>query len=335
MKRVAVIGCGAIADSFHLPGLGRALGSLDDVILVDPDESRASELARRHGAGETARSHHDVADRIDAAIVASPHHTHVPIVRDLVEAGVPSLCEKPLGVDAAEVEGLADLVDERSVVVAVNQTRRFIPATREMKRLVDSGALGGPIEVDAVEGDKFDWPAATPSMFGARSGGRGLLLDIGVHVLDLMVDWFGPDLRLKEYRDDSMGGSEASVLVRLAGPDVSIRIRLSWLAKQRNDYRVSGPAGTARWGIYDLDRITVERPGGGTETMKAPAPGGYADLAVPVLEDFFDAVRGGAHPRTGPRDVLPSMRLIEACYARRERFDLPWHRFDGELSRVD
>jgi predicted dehydrogenase len=335
VKRVAVIGCGAIADSFHLPGLERVLGGLGDVVLVDPNEERARDLARRHGAGSTAKSHHDVLDRIEGAIVASPHHTHVPIVRDLVEAGVPALCEKPLGVDAGEVSALADLVDELDVVVAVNQTRRFIPATREMQRLIATGTLGSPLEVDAVEGDKFDWPAATPSMFGARSGGRGLLLDIGVHVLDLMVDWFGPELELEEYVDDSVGGSEASVLVRLSGPGVAIRIRLSWLAKQRNDYRVSGPGGTARWGIYDLDRIAVDRPGRGTETMKAPAPGGYSDLAVPVLEDFFGAVRDGSPPRTGPRDVLPSMRLIEACYAQRTRFDLPWHSFDGELTRDD
>lgn len=334
MNRIAVIGCGAIADSFHLPALKGALKPGAEIILVDPDEGRAGELARRHGAAETARSHRDVADRIDAAIIASPHPTHVPIATDLVEAGVPVLCEKPLGVSLQEVTGLADLAASRDVVVAVNQTRRFIPAAREMGRLIASGKLGGPLEVEVAEGDRFDWPAATPSMFGARSGGRGLLLDIGAHVLDLMVAWFGPDLRLESYRDDSFGGSEASLLVHLAGPDVSISIRLSWLAKQRNEFVVRGPAGTARWGIYDLDRITLERAARGRETLRAAAPGAYADLATPVLEDFFAAVRDGTPPAAGPRDVLPSMRLMEECYDGRTRFELPWHDFDGDLSRA-
>lgn len=334
MNRIAVVGCGAIADTFHLPGLARMPDSPKNLVLVDPDTGRAEKLARRHGASETAASHRDVLDRIDAAIIASPHHTHVPIARDLVEAGVPVLSEKPLGVSLEEVTELAELAEARGVVVAVNQTRRFIPAARELGKLVRSGDLGSPLEVEAVEGDRFDWPAATPSMFGARSGGRGLLLDIGAHVLDLMVEWFGPDLRVDDYLDDSFGGSEASLLVRLSGPDVSIRIRLSWLAKQRNEFVISGPDGRARWGIYDLDRITLERPGGAREVRRASAPGAYSDLAVPVLQDFFSAVGEGTSPAAGPRDVLPSMRLMEECYARRSRFDIPWHDFDGDLSRV-
>jgi predicted dehydrogenase len=333
VKHVGLIGCGAIADAFHLPGLRKVIGPDWDPVLVDPDLDRARSLAEKHGVRRTASSHRDVLDDLDGAIIASPHSTHVPIALELVEAGIPVLCEKPLGTNVAEVERLRDFALERGVTVAVNQTRRFIPAAREVGRIVASGELGSPLEMEIREGDRFGWPAATPSMFGARSGGRGLLLDIGAHVLDLAVDWFGTELEVRDYRDDSFGGSEASVEVHLEGEQVSVRVRLSWLAKQRNEYVLRGPEGTARWNVYDLDTVSVEGPDGRARKRKLEAPGSFADLAPPVLEDFFSAVADGGAPAAGPDDVLPSMRLIEECYRRRTRFEMPWHPFAMEPDR--
>ncbi|TVP58435.1 MAG: gfo/Idh/MocA family oxidoreductase, partial [Gemmatimonadales bacterium] len=96
IKTVALIGCGAISESFHLPALRQVRDGSLDLVLVDPDESRARALAEVHGTSQYARSHREFEGRVDAAIIASPHHTHVPIARDLVEAGIPVLSEKPL-----------------------------------------------------------------------------------------------------------------------------------------------------------------------------------------------------------------------------------------------
>ncbi len=335
MKRIAVIGCGAIADSFHLPALKKVDGGALKVTLVDPDPLRRAALGRKHGVAEQAGSHLEVAHSIDAAIISSPHHTHIPIARDLVEAGVAVLSEKPLGTTVAEVEGLRDLATEKGVTVAVNQTRRFIPACRKIRELLTTGGLGETIQLEVNEGDRFDWPTATPSMFGARAEGKGLLLDIGAHVLDLMVWWFGPDLEVLDYADDSFGGSEASVMATLQDPSCRIDIRLSWLAKQTNSYRFSGKEGALTWNVYDLDEIRLERPRDrGARTVRVP--GGvrsFADLAPVVIEDFLRAAREGVPPTVGPDDVLPSMRLMEECYARRRRFDMPWHAFQMERVR--
>ena len=330
MKRIALIGCGAIARSFHLPALTRHSGEAIEVVLVDPDVERARSLGADFGVTNVASSHRDVADELDAAVIATPHHLHVPIATDLVGAGVHVLSEKPLGTTVAEVEGLRDLAAEHGVVVAVNQTRRFIPAAGDIRRRIQAGELGQRIEVDANEGDRFGWPAATPSMFGARSGGKGLLLDIGAHVLDMMVWWFGPDLEVEEYRDESMGGSEASVLARLRSDRVAITVRLSWLAKQRNAYRIVGDAGRIDWGVYDLDEYRLSGPdGSGGRAVTVPgAPGSLAALGPRVLTDFLDAVAGKGAPMAGPADVLPSMHLMDTCYGSRSRFDMPWHAFE-------
>lgn len=336
MKRIAVVGCGAIADSFHLPGLKRVRNGDLEVVLVDPDGERAAGLAAKHGIREHVRSHQEVLDRIDAAVIASPHHTHVPIARDLVRAGIPVLSEKPLGTTVAEVEELRDLARERGVTIAVNQTRRFIPACQEIHRSLERGDLGESLEVAVSEGDRFGWPAATPSMFGARSGGKGVLLDIGAHVLDLMEWWLGPDLEVEEYLDDSMGGSEAATRITLRGPKSRVEIRLSWLAKQENTYRFAGERATLLWHVYDLDQITTANADGSarrTVRLRGTPPA-FADLAPRVLADFLDAAQAGTAPAAGPEDVLPSMRLIERCYEERKRFEMPWQDFRMETARA-
>jgi myo-inositol 2-dehydrogenase/D-chiro-inositol 1-dehydrogenase len=97
-------------------------GTKLEVVLVDPDDGRARGLAAKLEVDDVAQSHHQIIDRVDAAIIASPHHTHVPVALDLVDAGVAVLCEKPLGTTVAEVEALRDLALERGVTVSGDLT---------------------------------------------------------------------------------------------------------------------------------------------------------------------------------------------------------------------
>lgn len=337
MTTLALIGCGAIAESFHLPALRTLAGKRGlSVILVDPDAERARRLARDFGFSEVATHHSHLLERLDVAILATPHHLHVPIALELVDARVPVLCEKPLGVSVAEIRELRDRAAASGVAVAVNQTRRFIPACQEIKRILDAGELGQLERVEIAEGDKFGWPAATPSMFGARSGGRGVLLDIGVHSLDLAVWWLGKGLEVGTYQDDSLGGSEAAVRATFHRGHLSVELRLSWLARQANRYSFQGSRGTLDWSIYDLDRVRIRRNSDRSPEVRRirGAPGAFADLAPRVVENFLAAASGPTPPVASVEDALASMALIEGCYARRERFPMSWHVFEMDPTHV-
>lgn len=334
--RVAVIGCGAIADAFHIPALlGGSMGQVS-LVLVDPDVSRAQALAHKHGLADVAAGHREVIGKVDAAIVASPHGTHVPIGLELVAAGIPILVEKPLGTSTEEIVALRDASSRAGVAVAVNHTRRFIPAARRIRQMIQDGSLGEPRRADLAEGDRFAWPAATAAMFGRRSGGRGVLLDVGVHVLDLMTWWFGPELQVDDYRDDALGGSEAAARVDLSSGGLGVSIFLSWLAKQRNRFLIEGTEATVEWGVYDLDAFVVRsrRSGGRSTVQVREGARNPAELATEVQADFARAVAGAGRPQVAPEDCLASMRIIEACYGRRERFDMPWQAPRGSLGHV-
>jgi predicted dehydrogenase len=325
--RIAVIGCGAIAESFHLPALARTGGGSVELLLVDPDEGRRTRLAGEFPGTKVASSYRNHLPDLDGAVIASPHPTHVPIALDLVAGGVPVLSEKPLGTSPAEVEELADRARNLGVPVAVNQTRRFIPACIEVGRILASGRLGPLARVLASEGDRFGWPAATPSMFGAASNGKGIVLDIGAHALDLLTWWLGGELELVEHQDDSFGGSEASSSTHLAKGSLEVHLRLSWLARQANRYRFEGANGALEWQVHELDRVTLYPASGGKgERVRLPgSPPSYEELADRVLGNFLEVVAGRARPAVTPEDVLPSIRLMDECYRRRTRYPMPWH----------
>ena len=107
-----------------------------------------------------------------------------------------------------------------------------------------------------------------------------------------------------------------------------IDVRLSWLVKRRNAYRFTGSDAVLDWGIYDLDKVTMQPTGGDRTVTRVPnSPSSFNGLAKHVLEDFLTAAHNGSAPVAGPSDVLPSLELLEGCYGRRARFDLPWETF--------
>jgi predicted dehydrogenase len=191
--------------------------------------------------------------------------------------------------------------------------------------LVASGRLGPLRRVEFEDGAKFDWPLASPSLFGAGAGGRGILLDIGAHVVDLLCWWLDGTPTVTRYADDSLGGTEAFVDLEMAFASTPVAVRLSWLGTLRNRFTLEGERATVSGGIYEWNNLTL-REGGRVSSLKLPdAVGGYPDFADALLENFCDVVVRGARPLVSGADVLPSLATIDSCYARRARVEMPWY----------
>src|SRR5262249_51451406 len=93
--RIALVGCGAIAKSLHLPVLAGHEG-ITLVALVDRDVARAGDLARGYGVSAVLPSIKALDARsFDAAIVATPPQHHAPATIDLLRRGLHVLVEKP------------------------------------------------------------------------------------------------------------------------------------------------------------------------------------------------------------------------------------------------
>jgi predicted dehydrogenase len=211
------------------------------------------------------------------------------------------------------------------VRLAVNQTRRLIPACVRIHELLREGAVGRLQRIEYSEGDRFDWPSATGSLFGRNAAGKGVLLDLGAHALDLICWWLGTKATLVHYSDDSFGGSEAMAHAMLLADGCSVELRLSWLSKLPNLCRFIGDEATIEWGVYDWGALRLISRSGRTRRLGIRTPvRAYADLGPVLIDGFLNTVVHDAAPQTEGHDVLPSLELIDECYARRTRFAMPW-----------
>ena len=115
---------------------------------------------------------------IDAVLVAVPSDQHLTTVKRLVGAGMPAMCEKPVGVTAAEAREAAALVEASGLPFQVGFWRRFVPMLQSLRRRIAARELG-----DIYALANFQWDGAPPGAeFRAHSG--GIFVDMGVHEFD-------------------------------------------------------------------------------------------------------------------------------------------------------
>src|SRR3954470_14373722 len=144
---VGVIGVGMIGQD-HIRRLTTVLPGARVVAVADADQARAREVAGRvDGARAHATGQELVRDEgVDAVVVASWGATHEEDVLTCMAAGKPVLCEKPL---ATTQEACLRILDAEVAhgrrLVQVGFMRRFDPAYRALKEIVDSGAIGTPL----------------------------------------------------------------------------------------------------------------------------------------------------------------------------------------------
>jgi len=335
IPRIAVVGCGAIAEKFHLPALSAHPEVMARVVLVDPTRDRALALAEASGAGGgIAADLEEVVDRIDGAVVTAPHSVHYSLCRALLDRGVHTLCEKPLTESLEEAQDLVERAAKAGTTLSVNQTRRLYPSHLRIRDLIRDGGLGAIRRVVAYEGEEFEWPAASGGYFGLASGGRGVILDRGAHQVDLLCWWFGEGI-LVRCLDDSLGGSEATASLEIRFGEIRAEVHLSWLARFPNQCTVMGEAGTVELGIYDQNRFRVTHPGRPPREERVAGSRTQMALGADLMGNFLQVVKGVAEPLVPAASVLPSIRILDACYRERARFPMPWLQHAGAPEVLD
>ena len=131
MIRVGFLGTGLISEN-HARQL-RAVSGAEIVACHDLDASRSEAFAKTYG-GTSLDSSDEVIERSDAIYVCTWTAAHPDLVAQVVAAGKPVFCEKPLAVDLATAQAMAEAVNEAGVVNQVGLVLRHSPAFRWMHR---------------------------------------------------------------------------------------------------------------------------------------------------------------------------------------------------------
>jgi predicted dehydrogenase/nucleoside-diphosphate-sugar epimerase len=341
--RVALIGCGAATRELHLPVLAGHDG-VRIAALVDRDLGRARELAATYGV-RTVLADVGALDRglADAAVVCTPPAHHAPCSIELAGRGLHVLVEKPMAVGAAQAEAMVRAAEEAGVVLAVGLFRRLMPATRLAQGLLDGGWLGRVLEFDVEEGEVYNWPTATLGNMRRDLSGGGVLIDFGAHTIDRLLTLFPGPAEVLEYRDNARGGIESDCVARLRlshplGP-VEGRVELSRTRNLRNSFRFRCERGTVELRAGDRYRVTiipadaevVDAVRGGPRPCRVEASWADQDEEVSwygsfraQVDEWVEAIRTGRPCRLAGATALPSIRLIERCYADPRPLAEPW-----------
>jgi predicted dehydrogenase len=142
--RVAIVGCGMIADQ-HADQL-RYLPGCELVAACDTDEWMARQLADRFRVPQVFTSATEMlrSGGIDAVHITTPAQSHFPLGRLCLEAGCHVYLEKPFTVRAGEAHELLDLAQAMGRRITVGHNLQFTPEALRLRKLVQDGFLGGP-----------------------------------------------------------------------------------------------------------------------------------------------------------------------------------------------
>jgi len=273
--RYAMVGGGR--DAF-IGSVHRMAAALDGQIELvagalssQPDKARASGrdlfLAedRNHGSWQELLAdelRRPSEQRIDFVSIVTPNHVHYPVAHAFVEAGFHVVCDKPLVHTSTQAQALVDAVARQGTVFGVTYNYTGYPLVRQMRHMVQNGAIGTvrKVVVEYHQG----WLATAMEASGnkqaawrvdpVQSGLAGAIGDIGSHAENLLTTVTNLEIESICADLSTMGAGrtlddDGNLLLRLSNGARGVVITSQITTGSENDLRlrVSGTAGSLSW----------------------------------------------------------------------------------------
>jgi predicted dehydrogenase len=186
--KVAVVGLGKMGLSHHA-----MINAHPDVEMAGICDSSGYVLGvlKKYTGVETYSDFDAMLNKVDldAVVIATPSSSHARMVRAALERDLHVFCEKPFTLSAQDAKDLTVLSQERGLVTQVGYHNRFVGAFREVKALLEAGAIG---KVTHVLGEAYGPVVLKPkggTWRSQRTEGGGCLYDYAAHAIDL-VNWY-------------------------------------------------------------------------------------------------------------------------------------------------
>ncbi len=317
------IGAAVVGTGFgcltHVRALRAAGFEVHALVGRDPDKTAARAERFEIAHGFTSLAEALAVPGVDAVTIATPPHTHAPLVLEAVGAGKHVLCEKPFARDAAEARIFLAAAERAGVVHFVGTEFRFAPGQALLARVVRSGAIGEPrlatflLHIPLLA----DPEAEVPVWWGDAAAGGGWLGAQGSHVVDQIRTTLGEfasvSASLPSVGEHAWSAEDAYLVhFRLRNGCAGL---LQSVAGDRGPMlfatRVAGTRGTV-WA--EGDRVRVADAGGSRDVACPPELAvGAPDPPPPdLLVSAYDLLHS-----TGI-DIGPYTRLAEQFRARIE-----------------
>jgi predicted dehydrogenase len=324
---VGVIGCGFFAPN-HLHAWAELPGvTLDSV--CDLDLGKANDAAKRFGV---TAAYSDASTMIsdrrpDCIDIVTTMGAHRTLVELCAAAKIPVIVQKPFGPTFGDCLAMVEACEVAEIPLMVHENFRFQHPMREVKAVLDSGAIGDPVWARLSFRTHYDVKAGQPYLFKEE---RFIVLDLGIHVLDLARFFLGEvdTLVARHQRIDSrVRGEDMATIMLGHRSGATCVVDCTYESQQLPDN-------------FPQTLVTIEGTKGAVElrrnfSLALAIDGKLAirNVAAPlrswtsepwhVAQDsvyhtqkhFLDCLQNGTPPETSGRDNLRTYSLVDAAYA--------------------
>ncbi len=305
---VALAGAGAFGLK-HLEGIALIPG-VQVVSLVDPDLSKARQVAEHHAIGHVATNLQDSLARpdVDAVIPCTPTQLHASQARQCLLAGKHVQVEIPLADRLEDALALAELQKSSGLVAMCGHTRRFNPSHQWIQQKVQAGSF----RLQQMDVQTHFFRRSNMNALGQpRSWTDHLLWHHAAHTVDLFAHQAGSPI------------VQSHAVQGPVHPELGIAMDMGIVLKAANgalctlslSFNNDGPLGTFFRYIGDTGTYVArydELLDGRGEAIDVSR----VDVSMNGIElqdrEFFAAIREGRQPRSSIAQVLPCYQVLHA-----------------------
>ena len=317
--KCGVIGAGAWGKN-HVRTIA-GMAEVELTAICDMNPAIREKLGKQYPAALVTDSVDEVLRRVDAVIVATPARTHAELGMRAVEAGLPTLVEKPFALTVQDAERLADLAERRSVPVLVGHLLEYHPVIERLKAMIQDETLG---QIYYLYAQRVNLGQVRPD--------ENALWSFGPHDVSVALFLLGeaPVTVSAQGHSYLQKGIEDIVFLNMTfRSGVMAHVQMSWLdphkerrltvvgSRQMAVFDDMAPREKLR--IYDkgIDRPPEYRSYGESLSIRE------GDIFIPrvsnteplsaQLQHFVRVARGEVQPRADARDGVRTVRVLEAA----------------------
>jgi predicted dehydrogenase len=316
---VAIIGCGNIVRSAHIPAYKKY--GVNVLGFYDLSMQAAQSALQEFGSGRVFGSLTELLQckGIEVVDMAIHPEQRIPLIFDIIDAGKHILCQKPFAANISDAHEIIRRAEKRGVIVAVNQNGRWAPPWRIASVLIDAGQIGKINAITHLYDTKFDWISGTIYDRMKHFG----IYDYSTHWIDISRCWMGDEtihaIRAFDYHppsQDKAAQTPWGLVIEVIyenGANVMIRgIGCSETRKRGHLFWIHGSTGTIRGSVLGGDFVELEKDGVSIryEIEGQWFPDGFAG----AIGELFCAIAGGRAPYNSAQHALLTLQItLAAC----------------------
>ncbi|MEH7254009.1 Gfo/Idh/MocA family oxidoreductase [Neobacillus niacini] len=325
--RVAVIGCGSIAQHRHLPEY-QSNKNVELIAVCDINEERAQAVAEKYGVKAYTNYEELLSSgSVDAVSVCTPNYLHAPISIAALKSGIHVLCEKPMATSKDEAEAMIAAAKESGKKLMIGHNQRFVPSHQKARQLIQSGEVGkiysfrtafghGGPEGWSVEG-KEGW------FFQKEKAFVGAMGDLGVHKADLLRYVLGEEITevgsfvetsAKDFAD--VDDNAVCVLKTESGIIGTLAASWAYVSKEDNSTIIYGEKAILRLEDDPTNSLVIQYANGEVvkyELGKIQSNEDGGQNNSHVIEKFVESILQDQEPPVPGEEGMKSLEVILAA----------------------